>query len=397
MAQYTGLQIDNKKGKPSVIIKYDNSRPPKVIEKTVREINPNTGEWISIQKYDSENNLISNIDCKIDGIITHAEQSLGDCYLIAAINSLNSNPIGKNILKENLKISTDSNGNKLYTISFPGAQVAREQLQSKFPDKVNEITIQSEYTITEAEFFEATSNILASQGDGDVLLIELAYKKYRESVNETIENLNINPESLKNIAGFESDMNNIEGIDILESGFTDEAKFILSGKGSSIYYNLLVINGKYGAYIDTKTRRIIGMKDIWTKSDLTQPQAITPKQNNVGVRPRMEQSEPAKISLSNLTNTSTYNASPSEFYEIIDTLIKEYKDGKSDDYIAEVGMLVSYKPDKEYGGHAMQIVNITNDTVYLLDSNNGNFEPYTMSLDEFKQCVREITVTKLTE
>lgn len=394
---YTGLQIYNEKGKPSVTIKYDNSTPPKIIEKTVREINPSTGEWISIKKYDGEDNLISYIDCKIDGIITHAEQGLGDCYLIVAINSLNSNPIGKNILKENLKISTDSNGNKLYTISFPGAQVAREQLQSKFPDEVNKITIQSEYTITEAEFFEATSNILASRGDGDVLLIELAYKKYRESVNETIENLNINPESLNNIAGFESNINNIEGIDILESGFTDEAKFILTGKGSSIYYNIHAIEGKYGAYIDKETHTIIGMKDIWRKSDLTHPQAITPKQNNVGVRPRMEQIEPAKINLSNLTNTSTGYQSTSLTYEMIDELINEYKDGKSDDYIAEVDMLVSYEQNGEYSLHGMQIVNITDDTVYLLDPNNENFEPYIMSLDEFRYCVRNIIVTKLTE
>ena len=138
-----------------------------------------------------------------DGIIGDTEQeSIGDCWVLAGVNSLRETEIGAKILNDSIVQNNDGsvtvslNGiNKEYT--FSPEEIALHQYQ--MPDK--------EY----------------SSGDTDMNLIEMAIGKYRE---ELIESGDYTPNSrnLDRTAGKNATVD-----DPLKGGQIDEAIYYLTG------------------------------------------------------------------------------------------------------------------------------------------------------------------------
>jgi len=387
--RYEGVNAKNYNGFPSEMITYDNSEPPKIINRVVNNIDPKTGRWISQVRYDSDGKEIKNVDFSIDGNITESTQgALGDCYLITAINSLASTKHGRQILHDNITITQDENGQNFYKLKFPGAEAARAGLLKKFPNDVNKISIKGEYTITQKEFDEATQNIVASQGDGDVLLYELSYAKYRRDVNKTIKDLNLNPNDIRFKAGLQhGDSNSTEDIEAIEGGWTTEARFILTGKKSIEYWNLLAYDRekRYGIYIDEKNHKIIPMKNVAYDSDC--PTEI--HQPKISAQKQIAHQKYRKANISNLIETVDSDCSQSRLNQIVSTLIADAKDGKLDEHSVNATFNVSYSRNDTYGGHAIQVIDINPREVKLIDPNDPTHEPYTMSIEDFKLCLKD--------
>ena len=387
--RYEGVNANNYMGSPSEMITYDDSEPPKIINRVVNNIDPKTGRWISQVRYDSDGKEIKNVDFSIDGNITEVTQgALGDCYLITAINSLASTKHGRQILHDNITITQDENGQNFYKLKFPGAEAARAGLLKKFPKDADKIAIKGEYTITQKEFDEATQNITASKGDGDALLYELAYANYRKDVNKTIKDLNLNPNDIGSQAGLQNgDSNSTEDIGAIEGGWSTEARFILTGKKSIEYWNPPICNGekRYGIYIDQKNHKIVPMKDITYDSD--SPTEI--HQPKISAQERIAHAKYRKANISNLIETVDSDCSQSRLNQIVSTLIADAKDGKLDEHSADVSFNVSYSRNDTYGGHAIQVIDINPREVKLIDPNDPTHVPYTMSMEDFKLCLKE--------
>jgi len=95
----------------------------------------------------------------LNGEIEHTMQSLetGDCWLLAGVNSLNTTPWGRKIIKNALR--PDGEGGAIVTLR--GAD-----------------NTQKEYRVTLAELDKALLSDKYSVGDDDMLAIELAVEKY---------------------------------------------------------------------------------------------------------------------------------------------------------------------------------------------------------------------------
>ena len=238
---YEGPNLDNRKkgGLPSTSIEYETDGRT-VKQKIVNEFD-SEGIFIGQKIYDKNDKLTASYDfSKIDGTFEIARQvARGDCYLMATINSFASTPDGQNILKNNVSITTDANGKKVYTIKLPGSKIAREALINgsgninvgKLP--ADKVFIQESYTITEDELHAAMlqSGSKYSAGDKDVLLYEVAFEKYRNDLKKTIDTNHIQQ---NHIAGLFVDSKNGDN---LSGGLGFEPMFIISGKKADSYIN----------------------------------------------------------------------------------------------------------------------------------------------------------------
>lgn len=104
--------------------------------------------------------LSEKVDGKVDDFI---QGTIGDCWLLSAINGLKRNPVGRKILEKSL--SVDDDDNITVTLQGPKKQYtfSKEQLDSTLNLK----------------------NYYYSTGDRDVLAIEMAIEKFKsESTNK---------------------------------------------------------------------------------------------------------------------------------------------------------------------------------------------------------------------
>lgn len=120
---------------------------------------------------------VNNSDFQIDGEIGDFKQGkIGDCYFLAGLNAITNTPNGRDIIKNNIK----KNGNS-YSVKLPGAIMASAEQKR---DGLKTF-ITGDYKISEAELKEARKSGKYSKGDDDVLVMELAFEKYREEVIAT--------------------------------------------------------------------------------------------------------------------------------------------------------------------------------------------------------------------
>ena len=362
---YNGENIENRKkgGIPSERFIYEADGVT-VKEKIVNKFDEK-GVIIGQEKYDKDGKLIESRDfSQVDGNFDTAYQgSRGDCYLLAAINGLAQSEDGQKLLQQNVKQNTDGS----FEITLPGAEAIRNdilagKLGSIPADKVN---IESPITITKEELDAAMLKTGASysSGDKDVLLLELAYEKYRNAVAEFSANNNLKAEDCKGIPMLSQTVSSIEhkmggAGDNLSGGQTFEATYILTGKSSAV---------------------------VARKPDEVPTCYVS--------QPDMQMSIP--------TNESDAKPMSGEkFDKMIESLIKDSADGKIDNFSATVGFNISQQEVNgeivQGSGHAFSIKSMTKDQVVLANPWDPE-KDIVMSMEDFKKGVKSFSMTPLND
>lgn len=367
---YDGANLTNRTqgGLPTTRIEY--KADGKTVKHTIKNEFDADGVLIGREKFDKNGKVIEKKDfSQLDGKFDTAYQiGKGDCYLLASINSLSQTEEGQKLLQQNVKVSTNDKGEKVYTISFPGAANAREALISgkgnasigQLPE--DKVHIQGSYTITEAELNDAAKRAGKdySAGDKDVLLLEVAYEKYRKDVAQTIKDNHIDPRKTKYVAGL--GISNVSG-DTLSGGNAAEATYILTGKKSLVYENKSNIPT---CYVDSNMQMHI-LED--------------------------ENGNRVKAGVMAVENTQNANID-----SILDKLRKDSADGKIDDFAASVSFIVSSQEVNgstiKGGGHALTIRKVTENEVIL----SNPWDPDTdivMSITDLKKAAKNVYCMQL--
>ena len=372
---YEGENLTNRTrgGLPSTRIVYEADG--KTVKETIKNKFDGNGVLIGREKYDRNDKLIEEHDfSKVDGHFDTAYQiGKGDCYLLASINALSQTEEGQEILRQNITESVNKNGEKVYTITFPGAKIARASLingtgevkMGKLPaDKVH---IQGSYTVTEAELEAAAKRAGKdySAGDKDVLLYEIAYEKYRKDVAQTIKDNNLNPNKTRYIAGL--GIANASSEDKLSGGTAAEATFILTGRQSDMYSNP---QKAPTCYVDSDMNMYVTDESGNLDSDFN--------------------AKAAAVIVNNKPNNDVDG--------MLADLREDSRDGKIDNYAATAAFTVSSQEVNGQvisgGGHALTIVKVTDDEVVL----SNPWDPdtnITMTIDEFKKATKNVSCIEL--
>ena len=255
----------------------------------------------------------------------------GDCYLLAAIDSIRRTENGQEILNKNVQKNSDGS----YTVTLPGALNVREHyIQEGNGDKC---AITGTYTITPQaiEKAKAMSGKSYAYGDIEVLALELAMEAFRAEVIQTNKALGIKSE--KFIAGQIAPRSDS---DPLSGGQMYDAVYMLTGRKSDVYIapkekrkNIkLYRQGEYG-YVGEEQK----LKGLCAK----------------------------KASKGIVEVEHVYNKD-SELQKILD----KYK-GHEDEYSITVGVIVAKNgPDgstKAGGGHALTVKKITDNYVEVVN------------------------------
>ena len=270
-----------------------------------------------------------------NGVVDDFKQGCrGDCYLLAAIESIRNTEDGQEILAKNVKVNNDGS----YSVVLPGAVAARNNYisQGYDPDK---IAITGKYTITKDAIEKAKSLAGKSYayGDIEVIALELAMEAFRSEIMQTNETLGIKSERF--IAGQFAPNSDV---DTLSSGFTYDAIFVLTGQKSVLYEAKkekkkdikLYIPGEYG---------YVGEEPKLSKGN------VGSSQKGKGI-----------VEIEHLYNKE------SDLQRMLDT----YK-GKEAQYSITVSFMVGIDgPDgttKAGGGHALTVVAITDEYVEVVN------------------------------
>ncbi len=364
---YSGQNIDNrKKGQiPTERVIYEADGVT-VKEKIVNKFD-DKGVIIGQEKYDKDGKLIESKDfSQIDGNFDTAYQgSRGDCYLLAAINGLAQSEDGQKLLQQNVKANPDGS----FEITMPGAEAIRNdilagKLGKEFP--ADSIPISGKITITKEELDAAMlkSGASYSSGDKDVLLLELAYEKYRNAVAEFAKKNSLKAADCKGIPVLSQSLGSIEhkmggSGDNLSGGQTTEATYILTGKPSANVYR--------------------------------KPEEV----------PTCYVSQPdMQMSIPSDEKESAQPMSGEKFDAMISSLIADSADGKIDNFSATVGMNISQQEVNgevvQGGGHAFSVKSMTKDQVVLANPWDPE-KDIVMSMEDFKKAVKSFTMTPLNE
>lgn len=362
-------------GIPNENIEYD--KKGKMMLKLINEINK-TGALESVSQYDKNNKLSAKDDdfYKDNKLGTAFQGHTGDCYLLSVLNSFAQNDKLQDILRQNISETIDENGQKLYTVKLPGAQIARESLKNHLDE--NKIYIKDSYTISQAEMDAANSDVSSfSYGDLDVLMYELVFDKYRKDVQKTVEENNINPEETGNLAGIEGYENPDNPID---GGFGSEVKFILTGKQPEFWYKPNYKEDEVGVMLDSVTHKAQIKKNIHVETSSYE----------IYNSPQHQYRQ-----LDGFMETAKSSCEQSKFDELIQRVLNDAKDGSIDENVVTVGINVGYPGDKVFGPHEVSVVAMNEKEVTIIDSNDrtvGEKRRYTMSMEDFKRCITTFDV-----
>ena len=318
------------------------------------------------RQYDEAGKVTKKITAEIDGNFENSAQvSEGDCYLMATINSIRELDNGQQMLKDLVKIETNANGEKVYTVTFPGAQVAAEGLKTDDRVDPNKMHITGTYTFTESEMEEILKQAgqKYSLGDGDVILLEAAFEKYREEVAQTLDE---NP-ALKTEMGVAGTQTGGNRNNILAGGYSEDPTFILTGKQSAVY-SIYKDNPPYGLSYE-------GLQ-----------------QGNLAVVPTNQNGELTKAAVSEVDGE--YTKDKEDLNNMLDSIMRDGEDGHIDN-IAVASFKVVHADGKQ-GGHALTIKSVTADTVTLINPWNPDKE-ITMSREDFIKSVGHLTVADTTK
>lgn len=318
--------------------------------------------------YDEQGKVTKTITDEIDGNFGDSRQvAQGDCYLMSSINAIRQLENGQELLSNLVKVSTNENGEKVYTVTFPGAQLAAEGLAEDGRIKPGTCAITGTYTFTESELQEIMKNagIEYSLGDGDVILLEAAFKKYRDEVNTTLKANGIDPKTVSpEEAGLYTGMNENN---ILAGGKAEDAIFILTGKQSQVF-------------TDDKPKVGLSLEDL---------QAGTATPTELPQKPKTGGLISAKAA-SPIDGEVSHQRT--EMDEMLDEIMADSADGRIDNPAT-----VAFKTvDKNgnIGGHALTIKAVTADTVVMINPWHPDQE-LVMSREEFQKAAYHLTITSM--
>lgn len=173
-----------------------------------------------LQEYEDN---IQNDNGKIDDF---RQGKRGDCYLLAAIDSIKRTNEGQEILNQNIQIASDGS----YIVTLPGAlNVRNHYIEEGNGDKC---AITGTYRITPQaiEKAKSLSGKSYAYGDIEVIAFELAMEAFRAEVIQTNKALGIKSERF--IAGQIAPRSES---DPLSGGQMYDAVYILTGRKSDVY------------------------------------------------------------------------------------------------------------------------------------------------------------------
>lgn len=368
-------KINDANGNLQKISNYDEKGKP--TDETVYYANSNikatTEYWDNgvikeRRTYDENGKVVNKISAEIDGNFENSRQvSEGDCYLMATINSIRELDNGQQMLKDLVKVETNENGEKIYTVTFPGAQVAAEGLRTDDRVDPDKMYITGTYTFTETEMQDilklAGKNY--SLGDGDVILLEAAFERYRTEVAQTLD-ANLELKTERGFAGTQTGRNREN---ILAGGFSEDPIFIMTGKQSSVY-STYSDNPPYGLSYE----------------DLQKGEAVVMSTNQCSLRAL------SKSAVSEIDGELTKDQE--DLNRMLDSVMKDGEDGQIDNIA--VASFVMVRPDGKKGGHALTLKSVTADTVILINPWHPDKE-ITMSREDFLKSASHVTIADTTK
>ncbi len=320
--------------------------------------------------YDEQGNVTKKITSEIDGNFENSAQvSEGDCYLMATINGIRQTEGGQELLKDLVKVTTNANGEKVYTVTFPGAKVAAEGLRTDDRVDPNKMHITGEYTFTESEMQEILKQAgkKYSLGDGDMILLEAAFEKYRHEVAQTLDD---NPK-LKTEAGVAGTQTGRDRDNILAGGYSEDPTFIITGRTSSVY-SIYKDNPPYG----------LSYEDLQAGTATV----VSTKPNNNGLV-ALQKGAVSEVD-------GDISKSKEDLNKMLDTIMNDANDGHIDNIAVASFKMVH--ADGSPGGHALTIKSVTADTVTMVNPWHPDKE-VTMSREDFIKSVGHVTVSDTTK
>lgn len=363
-------------GLPSTEIIYGPDG--KTIQQKVENVFDEEGILSGQKVTDADGKVTTHDFSEVDGNFDiGCQKGRGDCYLLAGINALRQTPEGMQMLKENIEVSIDENGKKVYTITFPGAKIAREALISgeggagirALPE--DKVYIQESYTITEDELDAALKQQgkKYSAGDRDIVLLEVGFEKYRKDVDKTVRANNINARQTSLVAGLAIGAHRVGTSDVLSSGQGADAIFILTGKKSEYYYHRPSGDKPATCYVNADLSMVA-----------------------------VESGESLDEAMENSKATNVYENKISDEDKVINELIRDSADGQIDEYAATAGFIVSSQEVGGEvivgGGHEFTIKSMTKDSVELINPWDPS-KTITMSMKDFKKSITSISITPI--
>lgn len=269
-----------------------------------------------------------------DGYIDDASQAKrGDCYFLAELNAIRNTDGGQALLSGNCKLQKDGS----YIVTLPGAL----KIKNKYEKQGLPCEVTGTYKITKDALERAGKSDQYAKGDIEVVAYELAMEAYRAEMYLTNKNNknkpnNFSAEDAVNFSSF-----GMEG-DVLSSGTTWDAGFILTGQKSEVFR---ANKKRYDNVIPYQA----GKYDYITRQEMA-------LQTNADISVYKK-------------GISTYEVSSyTDNEKDIERMLTAYQNKENDYAITFAVRVAENGPDgktKAGGVHALSVIKITNDTVYV--------------------------------
>ena len=284
---------------------------------------------INLPSASSNNNSYNSQHYDENYVGSSRQDRRGDCYFLSTINAIRNTKGGQKLLNNNCK----RNNNGSFTVVLPGANLIRQS----YARQGLKCEVTGTYTISREAMEKACKSNKYSEGDLKVIAFELAMEAFRAEMYITNKENGNKKFDVTTAEGDNISFNHANEGDILSSGVTWMATFILTGSKSNVYDGGNERYNKVPPYQDGKYGYI--------------------------TREEMARRTGADISIYKGAETQlTYNYTTKE--KAIDEMLTKYQ-GKEDQFAMTFSVKTYNAKTKKYGAHALTVMKITNDTIYV--------------------------------
>ncbi len=318
---------------------------------------------------DTVDDLINSIDILLDNPDINgeldeknAQQGTGDCYFLTSINSMSKTKTGSELIKNAISYNDDDNS---YTVNFAG-------IDKSYTFSADEIKSADEKKHEgSSKGVTGSGSGWYSEGDDDMLLLEMAFEQFRlECAEGKFKNENW-PKFVKYTGSYDGS----EDVSPLNSGNMDQVLFLFTGKKA-----VSVSNGKLFWQKDDIHQKLDELQDLSQNNELVIYAAVKGSQGYTKDK-----------------NGDYYLNNDGKFIKIneddnIDKNLKRYSftgPGDNNGNISldginqDDGQKISITGNSN-GGHAISITDITDDSVTIINPWNSDKE-ITVSRDQFEK------------